>query len=208
MKVICHPEFAKLLTTFSPEVLNDYEGAVYGLSSDLCLQYFNPAWVKFAKENNGDSVLWAEEYIGTNILDVIPDKLKQYYQELYEESFMRDTKRFRPQQHRYQCSSAALLREFAMSLYPLQEGKGLLVVNTLVVEKEHPKVDEAIISPDEKEYRNREGFIQQCCHCRTVQHQQMVGKWDWVPQWVEDQPENIRHTICDVCTTQYYPAEN
>jgi hypothetical protein len=33
------------------------------------------------------------------------------------------------------------------------------------------------------------------------------NRWDWVPGWVAESPEDISHGLCDACAAYYYPAD-
>ena len=51
---VAAPGFARHLRGFGEEQLERHEGPVFGLTGDLELAYLNPAWFRFARDNQGD----------------------------------------------------------------------------------------------------------------------------------------------------------
>jgi hypothetical protein len=54
-------------------------------------------------------------------------------------------------------------------------------------------------------YTNAEGMIVQCCHCRMTRRRDDRHTWDWVPSFVERQPDNLSHGLCQPCFRLHYP---
>jgi hypothetical protein len=54
------------------------------LDSKLRFVYCNPAWDKFARENDGVELM-GDAVIGSQILNVIPDVLKPFYTRMFDE---------------------------------------------------------------------------------------------------------------------------
>lgn len=200
----CSPGFRRLLEPFSFEEIERDEGTVYGMRPDFRLAYFNPAWVRFARANGGDPAIVSESYLGTSLLDVTPEVLRPFYRLKYLSCLHQTGKQSRPIQHRYECSSAELYRDFVMTLYPLREAQGLLVVNSKVVERPHRLAERSPEPPVEESYADGNGIIHQCTHCRRVRHLQKRERWDWVPAWVEGFPPEVSHTLCPFCLRHFY----
>ena len=78
------------------------------------LRAANRAYVEFGRAN-GLAAVVTEAGIGTNVLEKMQDPARPYYRRLL--SRVLDTGE--PAHHDYQCSSPEVLREFRMSIYPL-----------------------------------------------------------------------------------------
>lgn len=96
-----------------------------------------------------------------------------------------------------------MYRRFAMQLYTLEDMKGYLVVNSLLIERPHNPAD-AVPAPREEDYRDDNGFFCQCSHCRRYRCNRMPERWDWIPAWVQRQPERTSHGLCRICFDYYY----
>ncbi len=188
--------FVSLLVGIDFEYLENYPNTIYGLSRDLTLNYFNPGWFQFAKDNNGEPAISERFKLGTHIGDSITGDARDYYME----AFNRVLQNGKVWHHTYECSSPTLLRKFYQTVYPLDKHKGLLIVNSLVKEEPYGMNDR---KPLEALYRQPNGFIKQCCNCRRVQRANDPETWDWVPAWVEKLPENVTHSFCYVCFDFY-----
>jgi hypothetical protein len=194
------PAFVGHLAPFDIDALEADLGTTYGLWPDLTLAYFNPAWLKFAHGNRGEpqiSTLWP---LGRCILDALADPIRQFFLENYQ----RCLKEQRPWVHFYECSSAQLYREAQMTAFPVGDGDGLLIVNSIRRELEHSRVAQAAV---DETYRSKEGIVTQCCHCRRVRRAGDHLVWDWVPDWVEVHPPKTSHGLCAPCLGYYYQGK-
>ena len=107
--------------------------------------------------------------------------------------------------HDYECSSDTVYRRYHQIVYPIGGREGLLVVNSLVVERlNHPDRRPARAA-DELFYVDENGLIYQCAHCRRVKNVREGERWDWVPEWVKRCPECTSHVFCPTCFRHYYP---
>lgn len=192
-------EFKRLLKGFKLTRLEDHHGSVYGLWPDFRLAYVNPAWFRFAEENGGEPDISTRWSLGASFLDAFPSVVVSYY-ETSCRSCLETGERW---EHRYECSSRHLYRQFHQIVYPL-DGSGLLVVNSLVVEQPHDEAERPPQNPDESVYRDEDGLLNQCAHCRRVQNVRSEQRWDWVPEWVEKFPEKTSHSFCPTCLGYYY----
>lgn len=202
----CSPGFEPLIRTFS-EMAERHESTVFGLWPDLRLAYFNPGWVRFGAENGAPPALISPDCLGTSVLDVTAPPLKAYYGDLYRTGLAMTRDILRPLQHSYECSSAGVFRRFSMTLYPLGEAHGLLVVNALTVEEPHDPALRPPHEPDLSAYADRDGLVRQCAHCRRIRWPGSgEDRWDWVPAWVERPPQGTSHTLCTFCLDYFHPG--
>jgi len=139
----------------------------------------NPAWFQFSRANHGEPRISADWGLNRSILDAISPVLHDFYQRFFWEALNNKNPGPRPPMHIYECSSANLYRRFAMTAYRLGDGKGLLVVNSLLVEQSHalanrqPSIDDMLL------YCQADGSIRQCSHCCRIQHGATANRWDW-----------------------------
>ncbi len=194
----CLPSFAELLKDFGRDELERHEYSVYGLQSNLTLGYLNPAWFRFAQQNGGHSIVdaWG---LGSDVLEATTGPARR----LYETLFRSCLERGRASRQDYECSSASQYRRFRMDVYPLREGRGAIVINSIRVDRPHSD-DRVAQAPIEERYTDANGLILQCSFCRCVQRVKEPGHWDWVPAWVENEPENATGGLCHPCHEKYF----
>lgn len=198
--------FKQLLMSFDEINLETHTFSVYGLWKNFSLAYFNPAWFTFAKENNGEPIISSKWGLGRNVMESVPPDLKRFYADFFQ-SCLDDTGNppF-PRKFLYECSSENQFRQFLMTVYPLGAKEGLLIVNALVLEKDHSAL--SLVGQQElieSDYVDETGIIHQCCHCRKIKHIHKENQWDWVPKWVKAIPSNISHDLCGFCLDYFYP---
>lgn len=200
------PGFERMLEGWDVPALESHVGAVYGLWPDLTLAYLSPSWFRFAAENGGEAI--AERWrLGRRVLDAVPGVLFDFYRRFYADRLAKAwIKTPHPPVHLYECSSATTFRRFAMHLYSLKHGAGLLVVNSLLVDVPHDPAHAPASPFAAAAYVHRDGLVHQCAHCRRVQTAAAPARWDWVPQWVEAPPVPVSHTLCRACLDSYYPG--
>ena len=191
------PQFSTLIAPHNIAKLDRQADVIYGTWADYRLAYINPAWLAFARENGGEPQISKEWTLGRSIRDAWPEILSPYWDERLQEC-LRSGK---PCQLDYECSSPVLYREFELMVYPLQDARGLLFINSIRVETPH---DTVAFEPGEP-YVNKNGLIMQCAHCRRVQNQQVENRWDRVPALVATPAKNTSHALCEVCYAYYYP---
>ena len=192
------PSFRPLLSTHDLEDLEHPQATVFGMWRDGRLAYLSPSWFAFARANNGEATLGAWG-LGANVLDATPSPLQRFFRDGYE----RCARSGRHWSHDYECPSPSRARQFRMQVYPLDKGRGLLVVNALVTETPHPDPGPSA-TPAPGDYLDGKALIPQCCHCRRVKHRS--GRWDWVPQWVARPRPEMTGGLCGPCMAHYYPA--
>src|ERR1700675_3966956 len=110
-------ENASLPAPSFPEVLEALEidsAVCYVLDSNLDIAYTNPAWDKFARDNDG-SYLTADAVNRKNIFQVIPGVLRPFYTRVFDEVRSRGV----VWQHVYACSGPQRFRKFRMRIHLL-----------------------------------------------------------------------------------------
>ena len=191
------PEFDALLADFDRTAMQRHKGTIYGLWPDLTLAYMNSAWTSFSEDNGGESKIGSAWNLGRHILAAMSGPLRPFYAENYRRCLAED----RPWEHVYECPSATLYRQLHMTVFPLGQGEGFLVINSLRQESAHPGIAS---SPLRELYENEHGHLVQCSHCRRVRRAGEDQHWDWVPDWVATQPGNTSHGLCEPCVGFYY----
>lgn len=190
-------EFVALLKEFKIPALLDSHDVVFGLWPDLTLAFTNPAWHRFAATNGGEPVISDRWRLGCSILDAISEPHRSFYEARYAEVLGA----LRPWEHLYECSSAAIERLFHMTALPIGKGLGILAVHSLRWEQ---PVDRSHAVPIETTYRNPQGMLIQCAHCRRFRRADLDSTWDWVRDWVIVPRQNTSHSICEPCLGFYY----
>ncbi len=171
------------------------------VDADLHLVYCNPAWDKFALDNDGSGAV-ASRVAGSSLRSVIPEPLKRLYDQLF--AVARDSRLMWPLD--YECSSAELYRLFRMEIRPMRPPGGFVIVHALRVERPHSS-DRASFSPNAERYCGLRGLITMCAHCRKARRVAEPEIWDWVPEYVAAGAprEKISHGICGPCLAYFYP---
>jgi hypothetical protein len=171
----------------------------FAVTESLDIYYCNPAWDRFASENEGSPVVLAKGVLHKSFLEFVPEQLKAHYAGLFQR--VRTTSRMQSQN--YECSSAHQFRIYRMQIYPLQKGMGFLVINSLRVEREHTREAH---EPDDAMYRDKTGLICMCANCRRSRRVDDPETWDWVPAYVLAVRDDVTHGVCAFCLEYYYGA--
>ena len=197
-------EFERLIGASRLDSLNSHPSSVYGLDSMLNISYLNPAWFKFSAVNGNDIFDSSEWLLGKNILDSIPDVLKEFYKDLFESTLEKDKHPIISKQLEYECSSPTLYRRFSMHLYPIGSN-GIVIVHSLVIEEPYtsPSVEGMLVF-DEEEYIDEKGILTQCANCRRIENKKHPNRWDWIPKLIEEPYSMTSHGICKPCMQHYY----
>lgn len=195
------PHFEKLLHSHSIASLRQHTGAIYGIWSDFRLAYLNPGWFRFALENGGEPQITFKWKLGVSILDAVSFPLRAFYEHSYRHCL-------RSQQiwnHEYECSSDSVYRWLHQIVYPLGQAEGLLIVNSVKIERPHDPQERPVQPAEDVIYRDQYGLAHQCAHCRRVRNLLERERWDWIPEWVKQVPQATTHTLCFACYGHYYP---
>jgi hypothetical protein len=193
--------FKNLLRSHRFENLETHTGAIYGVWANFRLGYMNPAWFLFAKANGGEPSISVEWGLGRSIMDCVSGEIKA----LYETKFNACLNSHTVWSHEYECSSDTIYRVYHQIVYPLGQGEGLLIVNSLVIESPHDPEQRPVRAADESIYVDENGFICQCAYCRRVKNYREAERWDWVPEWAKRCPKRTSHTFCPSCFGHYFP---
>ncbi|HKJ08624.1 MAG TPA: hypothetical protein VKA76_06020 [Gammaproteobacteria bacterium] len=193
-------QFRAGLDKFELSTLEKSSAVIYGLTPELRLCYFNPAWFTFARDNGADTAFHERFSLGTPLEEAIEGPLQGYYVGAYRSVFVHR----RPWDHDYECSSDQVFRCYHQRAYPLAGTHALVVVNSLRIS--YPQDTDARVGfePDENPYRDSRGFVTQCAHCRRTQRAADPKQWDWVPAWVTQLPARTSHFLCPLCFDYYY----
>jgi len=161
-------------------------GSAYVISRSLQVTHASSGWARFATLN-GAPFLASVANRPLDVMLATGAPLRPYYRA----AFARLLAGEEVWTHVYECSSPELFRIFSMEVYPLPEHAGLIVTNSLVVERAH--------DPDNREphpglvstYVQGNGLIIQCAHCRCHSPggwgQLSPGSWGQVTG-MEDRP--------------------
>jgi len=189
-------DFANLLQSFDLPALDDQPATIIGTWPDLTLAFTNKAWATFSSLNGGHR---DRLQLGICIFDAIPEALLPFYREHFQEVIRED----KPWEHEYECSSPEAFRLFHMLVYPVSHGQGLLMIHSLRRESAHDRLPPSLRG----EYRDKDGFVHQCAHCRRTRRCDDHRVWDWIPDFVRTPQLNTSHGLCDVCYAYYYREE-
>jgi hypothetical protein len=195
-------DFARLLADFNDDEIWESEDTIYGLWPNLTLAFFNRGWTRFASENGGESKINANHsLLGRSVLESFASSLRPFFKSNYEKCLRERC----PWEHSFECSSAKLFRTFRMLTLPLGHSEGLLVINSLRRETFHTQLQ---CPPLDELYRNHDGIITQCCHCRRIRRCGTENTWDWIPDWLTNPPANLSHGLCEPCVGFHYSPDS
>jgi hypothetical protein len=172
---------------------------IYALDQELRIVYCNEAWDRFSAANGGRG-LQRDRQVGCSVVETIPLALRPYFIKNYQSVLATG----QPWEHSYECSSPTLFRQFRMMACPDLASKGIVVVNSLWVERAHDPAERSDRVADDYLYRREDGLITMCCHCRRTSRTGN-SRWDWVADYLRRPPHNVTHGICEVCVNLYYP---
>jgi CheY-like chemotaxis protein len=186
------------LAPFAIDTLERDRATICALDGQLRITYVNQAWRTFSHDNGGT---WGDGRwgIGVALLDSVPTVLRSFYERLFE----RARTSAAPVEHSYECSSATTFRRFRMRIFRC-DGGALVVSHSLSQEVSHRWM---ATPTNERLYRNGDGIIVQCSHCRRVRP---IGpeprRWDWVPDYLAGHQDGVSHGLCPLCVEFHYPA--
>jgi hypothetical protein len=170
----------------------DYDrdpNVIYAVADNFRIVRCNRAWDTFALENNG-SAAKQNKVLGVHLFAVIPRDLSNFY----DEGFQTARKQGR-WQHIFDCSSARVIRRLRMRITPF--GSGFLIRNVLVKDTLAPP------SEASGNFADYGPLITMCCHCRRVENKK-INAWQWVPEYIEERPLEIRNRLCPACWAYHY----
>ena len=191
--------FPGMLSGVDLETLEADPQSIYALSDQLKLIYLNPGWFRFARENDGEPSISGRYPVGSDFPEAVSESLRGFYVEHFQSILQTGV----IWEHDYECSSPDLYRIYHETAYPMHNKRGVLVMNSLLIETAHEPSDESV-SSDELVYRNDNGLIMQCGYCRRFQRNQTPDIWDWNPTWLRHPPGQVSHSLCKICYDYYF----
>ena len=194
------PDLNDYLGAFDLDTLESYQQPVHAISSELDLIYFNKAWAEFYTRNSDGGSLPKSIEPGAPLLDHFASSEKNYYKELYQKVL--DQREVLHHEHEWHALDTFNI--YAQTLYPLEVGRGVLIVNNLKVPKGTQRAASVSSEEIDKSYMKADGFYHQCSNCRKTHRNGGTGAWDWIPANVDAPPDNVSHTICPVCFEHYW----
>lgn len=198
------PAFPAFLEGFKLESLESSSSVIYATDSELRLIYFNPSWFAFARDNGGEPAISTRFPLFTPLMDAILGPLKQFYLA----AFLRVLEKGSPWEHEYECSSETYYRRFHQTIYPLRNRKGLVFVNSLLVDALHKNENKNESPPLPEVYTAPEtGNMNMCSHCRRIQRVKETEVWDWIPEFIANPLPNTSHTLCPICYDYYFKSK-
>lgn len=186
--------FSAALAGHDMDYLTRTDDVAFGLDGDDRIAMFNDANLRFCQaEGGGPSAL---PWLGQGYLDVVPDVLRPFYQDLFGRARSGGV-----HSHEYQCSSPTRFRSYRMWIHPLTD-RNLLVIHRLIEDREHTQVrpDASVILA---RYRHEDGLIRQCAHCRAVLRVGQPPTWDWVPELLIAPDPKTSSGLCPPCVIHY-----
>lgn len=188
------PGYESLFGQFDLDEVVSSPATCIGLNRDLTMVLLNPAYYTFARDNGG-SAIPVRFGLGTNILDAIEGTLHRFFNDLFRRAMDGSA----AEHFDYECSSSDVFRVFRMIMYPVADGRALLVDHSLTVSTNHNRVEAAF---DTQAYTDQNGIAHVCGHCRRVRHL-ILNRWDWCPDVL--QYGNVTHGLCSFCLDYYHP---
>jgi hypothetical protein len=190
--------FAGLLQDFDPETLATDPAVIIGVWADFTIGYYNPAYLRFAADNGAPDIA-ARHGLGGSMLDALPAEVKDYYLGHLRGVLASGL----PWEHDYSCDSPSLERSYRLIARPLG-GKGLLLVHSLRMLAARDQVGKQLVGED---YRQWDGKLVQCCHCRRLRHATNPLLWDFVPAALSAAvQQDFSYGLCHPCQAFYYSS--
>ena len=193
-------DFKSKLVGLDFDTIENSPHSIFGLSNELKLIYFNTAWLQFSKTINDDSCISVNYPLGTSVEDAMSGTLKDFYIFNYKK-VLNESKVWT---HEYECSTVGVYRLFYQEVFPLKNGEGIIVVNSLRTEKYIQNINALELTNLKLEYTDLNGMITQCSNCRKTQRINEKEIWDWVPTFLSETHEYASHSICPICFDYYW----
>ena len=196
------PAIRPYLESFGLDNLETSPQSIYCYDTSYNLSYFNPSWVEFGLAN-GNTPTNMKQLLGSSVLENWPTVMAKRFLDIFNQVLegpeLTDQE---PARVRYLCHSPENYREYAMDVLPLPDKAGLLMVNHLVVEREHEEAATAKL-----DYKDQTGYITQCANCGKVRHPQNKDRWDLVVEFIENPIIETSHGLCTFCFRNYLLLE-
>jgi len=177
-----------VILTWPPEYDRDPH-VIYAVDDKFRLVRCNGAWDTFALENNGSAVK-RSKIEGVCLFAVIPGDLSAFYDRGFATARQQGH-----WDHVFDCSSARVQRRLRMTVTPF--GSGFVIRNILLKEMLAPR------SEANGNFADYGRLIAMCSHCRRVENRK-TNTWQWVPEYIDDMPLEIRSRLCPACSAYHY----
>lgn len=195
--------FKANLVGFDFETLELFPHSIFAVSSELNFIYFNKGWFDFARSNEGEPAISERFTIGSSFSDAIKGEAQSFY----VDNYLKVIKNLKTWRNEYECSSPHIYRLFFQEVFPLKNGTGAVIINSLKIEREFTQ-DLDSVKANLSEYVTAKGLITQCTNCRKTQLVSDSKVWHWVPSLVERMPRNVSHSIYPICFDYYWKYRN
>lgn len=193
------PKFRKKIEYLDQASISESPDVIYIVDDKLVLRAFNDAWVEFALNNAGTSVM--QKYpLGTSIQQTFPDTIQEYL----TSAFARAMESNIPFELDYECSSANQFRLYHQSAYPIADAAGLVISNHMIKSKPHTQPAHEF----SEAFLDDHGLMIQCSNCRKICDPKNRNRWLWVPDVLDKVYPNTSHAICPRCYDFYYPESD
>lgn len=192
------PAFIRSIDYLDLKSISESRDVIYIVDDKLVLRAFNDAWVDFAGNNGGESVL-TNYPLGAAITQAFPAELKHFFITAYKKVL----KGGQPFHHECECSSAHTFRRLHQSVYSLLDARGLVISNHFVVECDHTEKPREFSG----RFADENGLVTQCANCRKLRDPRNPNVWVWVPSAVEKIPDRTSHGICPRCFDYYFYSD-
>ncbi len=191
------PDFLRSLRrTVDLARLEESRHTIFGLTPELRLAYFNPAWLEFAA-TNGAPRLASDCALGHAVMSAVPAPLKKFYLDGYASALSTG----RCWLSGYQAPTPRRMQSWLQRVEPLASSDGLLVTHMLVSDLPHQVAGHA---PDPRRYRHPDGRLRQCATCRAFSPSGQPSEWELVPSWLALPPPRVSVELCFRCAEQAY----
>lgn len=184
------------LRGFSLDVVDKSGNTCFAIDVDNRIFFYNDAYVKFARENQGDKIV-KEWGLGRNILEAIQGPQREFFKVYFAQCISEGC----VNTFAYECSSPEVFRLLKMYIYPLKNKNGLFLDHCFLVTK---TIDREVACCSRRSYMDEHGLVRQCGHCRRTLNIEN-NSWDWCPNFLGYR--KISHSLCRNCLDHYYPAE-
>ncbi len=193
--------FKERLSQFDFETLEKSVDTIYALDSKLNFIYFNPQYVTFASENGFEGDILTKFPIGSSIQAILEEDALR---EVYLTNYLKSLEDSKPWSFEYQCSSAAIYRNFYHRTYPVSGGDCMIIINSLAVERPIGEVHARQLDPSDQIYLQPDRYVHQCSNCRRTKRTTSPDHWDWVPGYIDRFHDQVSHTLCPLCFEYYW----
>lgn len=136
-------------------------------------------------------------WVGRSILGAIRGPMRAKYERL----FLLATDSSEPSAHEYLCPTPQQMQRYQLRIYPVPD-TGLFLMTHSLLASGSPEAGTTLSSLEQ--YRDRQGIVVICGHCRRTRRPTEASVWDWVPAFIESLPERVSHGLCPPCAGHYF----